>query len=114
MARPKKDTFADLDLEEQDKIASLRGDDLVAYVAKVALDQQALMKAKEEDQDLAEKKEAAKDAGAQYRDGTKGNKLRIAFAKRVMDDRTGDFVTTIKNAVRERLNAPNEDREDLN
>ncbi len=110
MARPKKADFADLDSDEQDMIASLRGNDLVAYVAKVAMDQHALMKAKEEDQDLAEKKEAAQDAGAQYRDGTKFNKLRISFAKRVLDDRTGDFVAGIKNARESRAVTNEDDR----
>jgi hypothetical protein len=114
MARPKKDEFDALSLDEKDMIASLKGEDLVAYVAKVAMDQAELMKAKEDDQDLAEKKTVAREAGAVYREGTRANKARIGLAKRIMEDRTGDFTTAIKNAASERRKTPNEERDGLN
>jgi hypothetical protein len=89
-----KDKFKALDSEFKDTIANMSEEEIRATVAKVGLNQVELMKAKEDDQDLAEKKFAASEAGAIYRDGTKFNKLRIEFCHQVLGDRgkdTGEF-----------------------
>jgi uncharacterized membrane protein YdfJ with MMPL/SSD domain len=90
MGRPKKDEFQDLDSDFQDNCAAMDEGQLRNLIAKVALDQATLIEHKENDEDLAQKKEAAKDAGAVYRDGTKMNKLRIKFARRVLGDKGKD------------------------
>jgi len=91
--RPKKDPFDILDEDEKSAIAGMNETQIRDRIAKVSLDQAALMELKEQDQDLKEKKEAAKEAGAIYREGTKRNKTLIAFARRVLGDKgkeTGD------------------------
>ncbi len=90
MARPKKDKWADMpeefkvDIEEMDETA------IRSRIAQVALNQAELMAAKILDDDLTSKREAAKEAGAVYREGTKLNKLKIEYCKEVLDGRGSD------------------------
>lgn len=109
-----KDKFSDLSLEEQDTIASKSPEELLDFVAKVALDNEALLKARDEDQDLAEKKEAVKEASAIYREGNKVNRLRIAFADRCLQDKGGNFVAAIKQKVKEARILSNDDFDEMN
>jgi hypothetical protein len=87
MGFKKKDKWEDLDEEFKDAVAAMSKDDIRNRIATIAMAQVELMKAKEDDEDLFKCREAAKEAGAIYRDGTKMNKLRIAFAKQVLDDK---------------------------
>jgi hypothetical protein len=59
-----KDPFARLDSDFKDSVAKMDEAKIRDLIAKVSLDQVNLMKAKDEDLDLAQKREAAKDAGA--------------------------------------------------
>jgi hypothetical protein len=91
MPRPKKtgekDPFQDLDEDFRNSIQAMDETDVRRRISDVALDQANLMSAKDEDVDLQKAKEVAKEAGAVYRDGTKANKLKISFCKRVLEDR---------------------------
>ena len=87
MGRPKKDEFADLDDDFKDAAHGMDEATIRARISEVALNQAALMEAKDGDEDLKTKKEVAKDAGAVYRDGTKANKLRVKFYRRVLGDK---------------------------
>lgn len=92
-AGPPKDKFDELDEDFRNGIASMSEAEIRERIAKISLDQAALMEAKEQDEDLKAKKEVAREAGAIYREGTKANKLRIGFARRVLGDKgkdTGD------------------------
>lgn len=85
----KKDPFEDLDTDFKEAVAGMANDEIRERIAKVALDQMELMEAKKQDQDLTDKKEAYSEANAIYRDGTKMNKLRMEFCKRVLGDKGG-------------------------
>jgi len=87
--RPKKDPFEALDTDFKDAIASSNVADIRNRIAKIAMDQVELMKAKSEDEDLRAKVEEVKIASEQYREGTKLNKLRIMYAKQVLEDKGG-------------------------
>jgi len=95
MARSKKDKFAALDSDFKDAVAQSSPDEIRKRVAQIALDNEALLKAKEEDEDLHEKLEVAKDAGEVYREGTKMNRLRIQFCQRVLEDKGAGLDVTI-------------------
>jgi hypothetical protein len=82
-----KDPFEGLDEEYKDLISRLEDDKVRQKIAEVAMAQVDLMAAKEADTDFQSLREQTKDAGAIYRDGTKANKLKIAFAKQVLGDR---------------------------
>ncbi len=91
MPRPRKnaekDPFEDLDEDFRNSVQAMDETDIRRRISDVALDQANLMAAKEEDIDLEKAKEVAKEAGAIYREGTKANKLKISFCKRVLEDR---------------------------
>jgi len=55
--------------------------------SRIALDDAQNLAAQAADQDLKEKKQAAADAAAVYRDGTKANRLRTKYVTRVLADR---------------------------
>ncbi len=91
---PKKDKFADVPEEFRDSVAAYDEAKIRDTIAKVSLDQAALMEAKADDMDLAAARETAKEAGAIYREGTKLNKLKIEFCRQVLGDKakdTGEF-----------------------
>lgn len=90
MGRPKKEPFADLDQDFKDKINAASTDEIREIILGVALNDAALAEAKESDQDLAEKKDAAKEAGAIYREGKKMNKLRTKYARVMLAEKGGD------------------------
>ena len=87
MGRPKKDKFDDLDAEFKDSVASMAVDEIRMKIAQVALNEEENLKAKEDDEDLLAKKEAAKFAGEQYAEASKMNRLRIRFMRRILGDR---------------------------
>lgn len=89
-----KDPFAALDSDFKDHVAKMTEGEIRSLIAKVSLNQVELVQAKDADLDLAQKREAAKDAGAIYREGTKMNKLRVLFCHRALYDAgkdTGSF-----------------------
>lgn len=85
-----KDKFEDLDEDFKDSIAAMDEDAIRSTIAKVSLNQVEMMNAKAGDQDLIQKREAASEAGAVYREGTKMNKLRIEFCHQVLGDKAKD------------------------
>jgi hypothetical protein len=87
MARPKstKNKFDDLPEEFRTEVDSLSRESLEHKIAAIAMYQVELMAAKAEDQDLAEKKEAARFAGEVYRLGSKQIKLKIEYCKANLD-----------------------------
>jgi hypothetical protein len=87
MPRTKKDKFEDLPEEFKNSVAGMDETAIRDTITKVSLNQASLMEAKELDQDLSSKKEAAKEAGAIYREGTKSNKLKVAWCRQVLGDK---------------------------
>lgn len=85
----KKDKFDALDADFRDQVAAMSRKDIREKIAQISIDNQELLDAKEKDTDLMKAKEQAKEAGEVYREGLKMNKLKIAFAKRVLDDKGG-------------------------
>ena len=55
-------------------------------VAEVALAEVENKRAQSDDQDLAAKKEAVKEANEQYSSGTKANKLKLQWIRRLLND----------------------------
>ena len=86
-AKTKKDEFLDLPDEFKDKIASSSPEEIDRTIAQVAKDQEENTRLMQEDQDLAEKRELAKEAAAGYREGTKANRLKIRYCLRVLHDK---------------------------
>ena len=75
----KKDKYADLD---NDFKAALDGADEATCrrkLSEIGINQNELMLAKKNDQDLADKTEIAKEAGAVYREGSKRNALATSY-----------------------------------
>lgn len=87
--KAKKDKFDDLSPEFRDSVAAMNRKDIRERIAQIALDNQALLEEKEKDTDFQKAREQAKEAGAIYREGIKINKLKIAYAKRCLDDKGG-------------------------
>lgn len=87
MPKQPKDEFEDLPGEFKEAIAGMDEAEIRDRIAKISLDNAALMEAKEQDDDLKIKKEIAKEAGAVYREGAKANKLKIKYARRVLGDK---------------------------
>jgi len=90
MGRSKKDPFADLDQDFKDEINAASKEQIRDKIAQISLNDAALEEAKELDLDLAQKKEAAKEAGAVYREGKKMNKLRRKYARIMLGEKGGD------------------------
>lgn len=84
-----KDPFADLPEDFRNDIDSKDRVEIRKVIAQVALDQVDLMDAQKADEDYHNLKEQAAEAGAVYRDGTKSNKLKIAYAKMVLEGKGG-------------------------
>lgn len=85
-----RDKFAALDTEFKDAVAGMDEESIRKKVSDIALAQEALMKAKDDDEDLASAKEQFSVAGEIYRQGSKLNRLRIQFCKQVLEDRGKD------------------------
>lgn len=81
--------FNEIPVEWRDRVAGLSADEIKDIIAEVAGDENENQKAKDEDRDLAEKRVLFQEAGAQYKEGTKMNRLKTKFALRVLGDRGG-------------------------
>ncbi len=84
MGRPKKDKFADLNPEFKTLIDNAKEDDIRKKISEVALNEADNQEAKAADEDLANQKAKAKEAGAQYAEATAANKSAIAYAKYIL------------------------------
>lgn len=93
--RKKKGKWDDLDMEWKMAVASAKDDDIHTRLKDLALGRSALLDARSKDQQLKEAKEAASQAGEVYRDGLKGNAMRVAYIREVLESRgkdgDGDF-----------------------
>lgn len=89
MPKKDKEPFSELPEEFREAVESMNVEEIKQRIAIVALDQVELMKAKKEDQDLFEKKEVYKEAGALYREGSKLNKSKIEYCKVMIDNKGG-------------------------
>lgn len=89
MAKVEKDPFIDIPEEFKDAVSGMNVDEINSRIAEVAKDQVTLMKAKKEDGDLLEKREAYKEAGMGYREGTKMNRVKIEYCKQMIDNKGG-------------------------
>jgi|SRR5882757_11533482 len=83
--RKAKDPFAEISSEWKDAVMQSNEEEVRKRISEVALNDEALSKAKESDSDLKMKQAEAKVANAVYRDGFKANRLKIKFAKQVLE-----------------------------
>ena len=83
----KKSPFADLDAEFKETIDNMSEEDIKRRISEVAIAEHENREAKKKDEDLAEKVAAVKFAGEAYREATKMNKLRIAYAHFILEAR---------------------------
>lgn len=87
MGRQKKNKFDDLDADFKSVVENMSDESIRDKVAQIALDTEELLKAKEDDEDLKEKVQIAKEAGAVYREGVKMNRVRIQYAQMILESR---------------------------
>ncbi len=83
----KKGKFDDLPTEFKDAVAQSSPEDINERIATITKDTEALLKARDTDQDYLSKKEALKEAGAIYRDGKKANRLKVLYCIQVLGDK---------------------------
>lgn len=83
----KKSNFEELDDDFKTMIDSASEDEIRKKISDVALNEAQNQENKKQDQDLKEKKEAVKMASEQYKDATKANKLRIGYARSILEAR---------------------------
>jgi ABC-type Na+ transport system ATPase subunit NatA len=69
----------------KERLDAMTKEQLQAFVGQTTLNEMENQKQKKEDQDLAEKKAAAKAAGAKYKDVTDGNKAKTEYAKYLLE-----------------------------
>jgi hypothetical protein len=83
----KESPFADLNPEFKSALESMTDENIMKRVSETAMAEHENRQAKTRDQDLAEKVATAKMAGEQYREATKMNKLKIAYAYFILESR---------------------------
>ena len=83
----KKGKFDDLPTEFKDAVAQSSPEDINERIATITKDTEALLKARDDDQDYQSKKEALKEAGSVYRDGKKANRLKVLYCIQVLGDK---------------------------
>ncbi len=79
VGRPKKDKYAELAPEFKDSVQGKTDEQLNDILAKVAKDEELNRRNKDLDEQLKEAILAAKEAGLQYRDASKTNKLKTSY-----------------------------------
>lgn len=87
MKNNKKNPFDDLPQDFKDAMENMSDEEIKQAMANVAISEQQNQDAKRDDQDLAEKLEAAKFAGEGYREASKMNKLKIKYGYSILDGR---------------------------
>lgn len=108
--RTVKDKWAKLPEEFKEQANTFTEEDLRKLVAKIGLDQNALMLAKKQDVDLASKAEEYKEAGKMYREGTALNKLKIAYIHAMLNSK-GCNVPTADDFLRKSADDLKEDED---
>lgn len=83
----KKGPFDDLDSDFKTTVENMSDDEIKAKIFEVACNEVDNLKAKKDDQDLKDAKERAKMAGEVYVEATKFNKMRIGYAKYILESR---------------------------
>lgn len=73
--------------EWKEKMEAAKDEDIRAESSKVAFAEIVNQTLKEDDQDLREKKAAAKEAGRQYADATKANKEKLNYCRALLQAR---------------------------
>lgn len=84
-----KDPFADLDQDFKDSIDAMTRDDIKNAICGVTLAQLELDEMQKADTDYQNLKEQYREAGAIYREGAKANKLKIKYAKQILEGKGG-------------------------
>lgn len=79
--------FKDLDDEFKVAVEQANDGDIKTRIADIALAEQQNSDLKKSDQQLMEAKQAFADAGEQYREATKFNKLKIKYCSHVLESR---------------------------
>lgn len=90
MAKQKKapkDPYGAVSREWRDAVDAAQEQEIKDKLAAVALDQQAVLDEKAADQDFQSKKSALKFAGEGYKERSKVHKLKIQYARRVLQGR---------------------------
>lgn len=83
----KKNPFDTIPEDWREALESASEAQIRTKISEVALAEEENQDAKDDDQDLAAAKEQAKEAGAQYADATKSNRLKIRFARQLLQSR---------------------------
>lgn len=82
-----KDKFKELDTDWKDAVAASTPEQLDAKIVELVKAEEENQATKASDPQLAELKEQLKEAGAGYKEATKGFKLRVKFILRVLGDK---------------------------
>lgn len=85
--RPKKDPFADLSEDFQAEVLIMTVDEIRAKMGDVAKVIAQTVETRKADIDLADKKEAVKDAGAVYKEVIDASNLKIRFMMQLLSDK---------------------------
>ncbi len=74
-------------LEEglKERLDAMSANELKAFLGEVTLNEMENQSQKKADQDLAQKKQAAKEAGMKYKDVTKANSTKIDYVKYLLN-----------------------------
>ena len=83
----KKMPFEDLDSDFKTAIEAMTDDEVRRRISDVAINEHENREHMKKDVDLMEQKEKTKEAGAQYAEASKMNRLRISYAHHVLDSR---------------------------
>ncbi len=83
----KKGKFDDLDSDFKTNVENMTDEEIKRRISEVAIAEHENREAKTKDTDLADKMAAVKFAGEQYREASKMNKLRIAYAHFILESR---------------------------
>lgn len=88
-----------LDEGLKEKLDGMSKEELKAFLGQTTLNEMENQKQKKEDQDLAEKKAAAKAAGEKYKEISKANKTRVEYVKYLLEGQgvTGESETTVND-----------------
>lgn len=89
MPKPAREPFADLSEDFRNQVDAADRDGIRKLIAEAAIAQAELMEAQKDDEDYQSAKEAAREAGAVYREGTKANTLKIKYARQALEGKGG-------------------------
>lgn len=89
MGRPRKNRspFEELDQDFKESVDSMSDEDVRKKLSEVAIHEHQNLEAKKQDQDLAQKKVLAQEAGEIYKEATKFNRLRTRYCYQILEQR---------------------------